>query len=205
VVTVRDGTLKSFRTHDKKHWNRVMNDWQVAAISLQDDCRGLVQMYEETNDLEIWKHFGFESSEMFWREKIHIEEAEVADLQEALKCCESAIGIDDVRALMKHGGDRKSEEYLDGLKALSGRDQVDNINLIKGGTNPVYTLRRLKRDNPELAERVVNGELSANAAAIQAGFRKPTKTIPIDSPESAVQALLRVFTSAQLIKALYDA
>ena len=33
-------------------------------------------------------------------------------------------------------------------------------------------MKRLKRDHPELAERVVNGELSANAAAIQAGFRK---------------------------------
>jgi hypothetical protein len=31
------------------------------------------------------------------------------------------------------------------------------------GNNPTYTLRRLKRDNPELADRVVRGELSANA------------------------------------------
>jgi hypothetical protein len=31
---------------------------------------------------------------------------------------------------------------------------------------------RLDRDNPELADAVRSGELSANAAAIKAGFRR---------------------------------
>jgi hypothetical protein len=35
-----------------------------------------------------------------------------------------------------------------------------------------YTLKRLKRDHQGLFDRVVSGELSANAAAIEAGFRK---------------------------------
>jgi hypothetical protein len=39
------------------------------------------------------------------------------------------------------------------------------------GNSPAYALRRLKRDHPELARKVERGELSANAAAIQAGFR----------------------------------
>lgn len=43
------------------------------------------------------------------------------------------------------------------------------------GNSPTYALRRLKRDRPDLAERVMSGELSANAAAIEAGFRKPPK------------------------------
>ena len=43
---------------------------------------------------------------------------------------------------------------------------------IEGGTSKNYTLARLKRDRPDLAQRVVDGELSANAAAIEAGFRK---------------------------------
>ena len=66
--------------------------------------------------------------------------------------------------------------------ALTGRvsagDQVDNINLkeqTKGGTDPAYTLARLKRDRPDLAAKVIKRELSANAAAIQAGFRKKKK------------------------------
>ena len=40
------------------------------------------------------------------------------------------------------------------------------------GTNPTYTLRRLKRDRPDLAQKVIDGDMSANAAAIEAGFRK---------------------------------
>ena len=40
------------------------------------------------------------------------------------------------------------------------------------GRGVTYTLRRLKRDRPDLLERVVSGELSANAAAVEAGFRK---------------------------------
>jgi len=41
----------------------------------------------------------------------------------------------------------------------------------RGGTGREYTIRRLRRDAPELAERVLRGELSANAAAIEAGIR----------------------------------
>ena len=41
-----------------------------------------------------------------------------------------------------------------------------------GSTRADVTVARLKRDHPELAKRVESGELSANAAAIEAGFRK---------------------------------
>lgn len=49
------------------------------------------------------------------------------------------------------------------------------------GNSADYTIRRLKRDNPELAKRVVAGELSPNAAAIEAGFRKRTYHLPSDA------------------------
>lgn len=53
-----------------------------------------------------------------------------------------------------------------------------------------YALRRLKRDAPELAAQVIAGEISANAAAIQAGFRKRMVTLPAD-PEALAQAIAR--------------
>ena len=49
-------------------------------------------------------------------------------------------------------------------------NKVDNINLKGGGTSRAYALARLDRDRPDLAQRVLSGELSANAAAIEAGF-----------------------------------
>lgn len=52
---------------------------------------------------------------------------------------------------------------------------IDNVNKserLKGGNDTDYTLRRLARDKPELLDKIESGELSVNAAAIQAGIRK---------------------------------
>jgi hypothetical protein len=56
----------------------------------------------------------------------------------------------------------------------------DSVDDDQRGTDRSYTIRRLKRDKPELAERVIRGELSANAAAIEAGFRIPMINVPAD-------------------------
>lgn len=60
-----------------------------------------------------------------------------------------------------------------------GEEKSANGTLKRGTNKKDQTLARLKRDHPEIAERVVNGELSANAAAIEAGFRK--KLTPLDT------------------------
>jgi hypothetical protein len=55
-----------------------------------------------------------------------------------------------------------------------------------GGTSKDYTLARLERDNAALYERVSRGELSANAAAIEAGWRKPQARYSLpDDPQAA--------------------
>jgi hypothetical protein len=41
-----------------------------------------------------------------------------------------------------------------------------------------FLYRWLKRDRPDLAEQVISGGLSANAADIEAGFRHRTFTVP---------------------------
>jgi hypothetical protein len=87
-----------------------------------------------------------------------------------------------------HGGSRTEQDY--------------NISLKGSGTAEGYTRRRLRRDRPDLYERVVEGELSSNAAAIEAGFRKPTRTVPIDSVENAVRALARWFDVEQIRQAV---
>jgi hypothetical protein len=74
--------------------------------------------------------------------------------------------------LRTHGGDHKSPEYR--------ANQVDDINLKHGGTGASYLAARLERDRPDLAARVEHGELSAHAAAIEAGFRERTITVPLD-------------------------
>ncbi len=59
--------------------------------------------------------------------------------------------------------------------------RFDNIKAAKtiGGTSLEYTLRRLERDHPKLFAAYKCGEISANAAALAAGFRKkPLKRCP---------------------------
>lgn len=75
--------------------------------------------------------------------------------------------------------------------AAKEKNEGDNITLVSNprGTSATHTLKRLKRDNPELAERVVNGDLSANAAAIEAGFRKPTITLQSSNPVRAAETI----------------
>ena len=102
---------------------------------------------------------------------------------------EQAVAFDEAVILGKRGGDRRSEK--------AKKDQGNNITLITRGTSPSYTLARLKRDAPELAKRVASGELSANAAAIQAGFRERSVNVPLD-PQKAARVLRRHFVGDNL-------
>jgi hypothetical protein len=66
--------------------------------------------------------------------------------------------------------------YAHGHRGGRGKKASDNVTSFRG-TSVLYTLKRLKRDRPDLFQQVIGGKLSANAAAIQAGFRKQTTPI----------------------------
>jgi hypothetical protein len=68
-----------------------------------------------------------------------------------------------------------------GAKGGRGIKASDNITSFRG-TSAIYRLKRLKRDRPDLFEQVIGGIMSANAAAIEAGWHK--KPIPIDQLRS---------------------
>jgi hypothetical protein len=79
------------------------------------------------------------------------------------------------------------------------KDRDNNIISKRQGTDQTYTLARLRRDRPDLAARVIAGELSANAAAIAAGFRRKTWTAPVEIEELAA-AIARRYPGWKLIK-----
>jgi hypothetical protein len=92
---------------------------------------------------------------------------QVDKVRALLRDDQTALTLYEQAIVGKHGGDRKSEK---------ARIKTDNISLDpQHGTSRAGTLRRLAKDYPELHSRVVAGDLSANAAAIEAGFRKPPK------------------------------
>ncbi len=59
-------------------------------------------------------------------------------------------------------------------------------------------LRRLRKDRADLHARVLDGELSSNAAMIEAGFRRRTVKVPLDNMERAAALLRKHLDTAQL-------
>jgi len=61
------------------------------------------------------------------------------------------------------------------------------------GTSKTYILKRLKRDNPQLADKLINEEITANEAAQISGIRKKFYQIRSDNIELAVLKLIELY------------
>lgn len=75
--------------------------------------------------------------------------------------------------------------WREAMKGKAGRKCGDNVTQLtktEKGNSRSYTVSRLQREAPELFAKVVAGEISANAAAIKAGFRK--RKTPLDQLRS---------------------
>jgi hypothetical protein len=65
------------------------------------------------------------------------------------------------------------------------------------GTSRQYAIRKLRNDAPELHARVLAGEISANRAMVEAGFRRRSFTIP-DDPDDAGRLIAKHFRGERL-------
>lgn len=63
-------------------------------------------------------------------------------------------------------------EKWGGSRRKADISKINNVNLAKGGNSRAYAVSRLKRQRPDLFDEVKEGKMSANAAAVLAGFRK---------------------------------
>ncbi|MGC1416885.1 MAG: hypothetical protein WA817_16485 [Candidatus Acidiferrum sp.] len=93
-------------------------------------------------------------------------------------------------------------------ETTSKKTNVDNIHVRSEvrptGTSSSAALRRLRKSRPDLHKKVLEGELSANAAAVKAGFRPKTITVRVDTAENALKPLIELFGKAKL-RAVLDA
>lgn len=110
---------------------------------------------------------------------------------------------EQIKRLVRDDQDAE-RELRKAIKHQGRADFRNNITEVERGTDRSYTLERLHRDHPELADQVAAGDLSPNAAAIKAGFRKPTATVPVDSAIAAIRALCRRFPVDELRAALEE-
>lgn len=101
---------------------------------------------------------------------------------------------EEIRPATTHGGDRRS-----------GAIQVDPVNLkTQGGNSREYVIARLERDDPQLAQQVKRGEITATAASRAKGWKKPQ--ITVSTPERIARALRQHLSEddlAQLVELLH--
>lgn len=87
--------------------------------------------------------------------------------------------IEQVESLLRYSPD-VLRKWREAMKLPAGtnqytmvRNNITDHEPVKRGTSLAYTLDRLERERPDLYAKVIAKEMSANAAAIEAGFRKP--------------------------------
>lgn len=92
--------------------------------------------------------------------------------------------------------DPEARDAIDDQLQKEGRpghrtDLGNNVPKVKRpeGNSEAKALRRLRKDRPDLHARVLAGELKANTAMVEAGFRHKTFTVRADSPQSAARTL----------------
>lgn len=87
------------------------------------------------------------------------------------------------KAAAKEGAAKAQQDKS--VRAGRPNKNHNNVMNLDQGNSQSYTLRRLARKRPDLLKAFERGEISANAAAIKAGFRKATWTAPCDPVELA--------------------
>jgi len=132
--------------------------------NLAYDCRCLIEFCEEAE--LVYADLGFKSAVEMIREGYELEPSQVELAVAWLKANGTEKPVPLSAAIAEA---RVAAETVTQGK----RTELDN-NLIKSDRGPTVrnTLKRLARDAPEMLDRIESGELSVNAAAIQAGIRK---------------------------------
>jgi hypothetical protein len=94
-------------------------------------------------------------------------------------CKRDTVALDAIDKACQHDTGRPSES-------------VSNVNTLQSrpaGNTQSYALRRLRTQRPDLHAKVLLGALKPNAAMEEAGFRKKTRSIRMDDPDSAYRTI----------------
>jgi hypothetical protein len=154
-------------------------------LNLNHDCRCLVRFVQDGERMA--PALGYASVDDLITKGLELAPEEIRIAVAWLKLNEPEVPVAFEAVLAKHGGDRRSEIV---------KDQGGDATLKPEEKNTVkHILARLDRDgHHELAARVRSGELAANAAAIEIGWRRKltplqriVKLLPLLSEEERQQ------------------
>lgn len=113
------------------------------------------------------------------------------------KLCEELLGMpardvagkidrEKIKALGPHGGNRRGRDFQAGGTHLFAHNTALDF------------IARLKRDDEVLAQKVIRGEITPNAAAREKGWRKPR--IVVSSPERIAESLRKYMNADDIAK-----
>jgi len=187
--------VPDFTVEGSRAWaDTLVSNGRKYADFTEKDVRPLVERYRKLKEHEAWK---------IWLP----DEPKTPE-----RFCEEAFGYSmefletmdkGVQVLDSHGHDGPVSKR-EALQALApapdhvGRGHRSDQITPNRGTGQTYIVRRLKRDRPDLAQRVIDGEMSARAAGIEAGFVHRTQSVRVDDPQSAARALRRHMSAETL-------
>lgn len=175
AVVIDSGQLPSAVGKKGQALEAVIRKWQsIAQGRFRDDCRALLQMIDETDTHRLWETYAdgwYKDRDTFLRKVVLIDydltEQSLSEIVARLRRGES------VRlTLAERTVDRAIVvEPLPANGAIGNGRSSDNIKATKGGTSADYLTARIKRDRPDIADRMQRGEFrSVRAAAIEAGL-----------------------------------
>lgn len=184
------------------HWT-VVREVISSTAAGADVMSALPGLVERLLDEEAWREFDAPPPAG------HIEHRSFRAFVEAKPPGGLGSRLDQLKALCGDRADlavRVQRMHDDGIPAASphGTNQhshtEENVTRSPVGKSDTRdkVVAVLKRDHPDLALRVTRGELSADAAAKQAGIRKPR--IVVTSPESVARSLRRHMGPADLAR-----
>lgn len=172
AVVIDSGQLPSAVGKSGQALEAVIRKWQsIAQGRFRDDCRALLQMIDETDTHRLWETYAdgwYKDRDTFLRKVVLID----YDLTEQ--------SLSEIVARLRRGENVRltlAERTVDRaivVESLAGHGEVGNGRGSKTtsiGRGADYLTARIKRDRPDIAERMQRGEFrSVRAAAIEAGL-----------------------------------
>lgn len=165
--------------------------WQTVDLlkrylyNIEQTWRQADEVVEELQNVKAWKVIPpdkpYGSFDRLCRDLLGMPARDVA----------GKIDREKIKALGPHGGNRRGGEF-----------QAGGTHLFTHNTTLDF-IARLKRDDEVLAQKVIRGEITPNAAARQKGWRKPR--IVLSTPDRVAVSLLKYMSAddiAKLIAAL---
>jgi len=192
-IDYRDSLAKISR----EKWDDLFSKRRIYIhTEFEHGCECVVDWLQEAE--QFYSDLGYSSADEMLLERLEIPPNWVrmaAAVLEATGENLSKTELDQAIELKSNGGDRRSDDF-----------HPNNVSLKSHGNSAEYIKARLKRDHPEIAEELEQGQhRSARAAGIAAGFIKNVPTVRMVEPTKAAEAIVErvgVEFAAQLAIAL---